>query len=272
MKPAALSRGTQLFAPLLLAAGLTLPTGACADGGDEQVTIYRCTDAQGRLSLRDSPCRRGEQQEMRGMQRPQDAPPPPPSTAAVPPPTIVVSRGPEPAPAPARSAPPPVYRCVTPDGEQYTSDSPDGNPRWVPLWTLGYPVIVGPGYGHQPGYYPSPPVRPAAGTGYGSATVPSAGDGRPRFKFDSVGRPTPLPSSSQPGVPDRLPTGGIIQGPGTWISDACVQIPQAEVCADLRDRRTALTRRYNSALQSERRQIDAEKRRIDERLDSGCRR
>ncbi|WP_228064401.1 DUF4124 domain-containing protein [Novilysobacter avium] len=79
MKPAALSRGTQLFALLLLAAGLTLPTGACADGGDEQVTIYRCTDAQGRLSLRDSPCRRGEQQEMRGMQRPQDPPPPPPA-------------------------------------------------------------------------------------------------------------------------------------------------------------------------------------------------
>lgn len=271
MKPAALPRGTQLLALLLLVAGLALPTGARADGGGDQVTIYRCTDAQGRLSLRDSPCRRGEQQETRGMQRPQDPPPPPPGAAVAPPPSVVVSREPEPAPAPARVVPPPVYRCTTPDGEQYTSDSPDGNPRWVPLWTLGYPVIVGPGYGHQPGYYPSPPVRPAAGTGYGTGTVPSADDGRPRFKFDSVGRPAPAPSSSQPGVPNRLPAGGVIQGPGTWIRDPCVQIPQVEFCADLRDRRTALTRRYNSALQSERRQIDAEKRRIDERLDSGCR-
>ncbi|KIQ95951.1 hypothetical protein TI01_2541 [Lysobacter sp. A03] len=258
------------MALLLLAAGLALPTGARAGGGDEQVTIYRCTDAQGRLSLRDSPCRRGEHQETRGMQRPQDPPPPPPGMAAAPPTSVVVSREPESAPAPTRAAPPPVYRCTTPDGEQYTSDSPEGNPRWVPLWTLGYPVIIGPGYGHPPGYYPPPPVRPAGGSGYPTGSGPNAADGRPRFKFDSVGRPAPVPSRSQPGVPERLPTAGVIQGPGTWIRDSCAPIPQAEVCADLHDRRTALTRRYNSALQSERRQIDAEKRRIDERLDSGC--
>ncbi|WP_228076651.1 DUF4124 domain-containing protein [Novilysobacter ciconiae] len=260
-----------LLATFILAIGFALPAPAAAHSDGDQVTIYRCTDAEGRLSLRDSPCRRGEQQETRGMQRPQDPPAPPPGAASAPPPTVLVIREPEPAPALVRIAPPPVYRCSTPDGEEYTSDSADGNPRWVPLWTLGYPVIVGPGYDHHPGHHPAPPVRPAAGTGYGTDRGPVA-TGRPGFKFDSVGRPTPVPSSSQPGVPDRLPTAGVIQGPGTWIRDSCVQIAQSEVCADLRNRRTLLTRRYNSALQSERRQIDAEKRRIDERLDSGCRR
>ncbi|WP_222565901.1 DUF4124 domain-containing protein [Novilysobacter antarcticus] len=271
MKPGAFPLCTNLLALLMLAAGLALPTGARADTPENLVTIYRCTDAHGRLSLRDTPCRRGEQQETRGMQRPQDPPPPPPGAAAAPTPTVAVTREPEPTGATGRIALPPVYRCMTPDGAQYTSDSPEGNPRWVPLWTLGYPVIIGPGYGHQPDYYPLPPVRPAGGTRYGTGASPTAGDGRPGFKFDSVGRPSPVPSGSQPGVPDRLPMGGVVQGPGTWIRDTCVPIPQAEVCAELRERRTALTRRYNSALQSERRQIDAEKRRIDERLDTGCR-
>ena len=32
-----------------------------------------------------------------------------------------------------------MYECVRPDNTRYTSDSNDGNPRWVPLWTLEYP-------------------------------------------------------------------------------------------------------------------------------------
>jgi len=46
--------------------------------------------------------------------------------------------------------PRPLYECITPDGENYTSDTGDGNPRWVPLWTLGYypgVPIVGPRVG-----------------------------------------------------------------------------------------------------------------------------
>ena len=54
-----------------------------------EVTIYRCTTASGALTLRDSPCLKGEQQDIRTMQRPRDpapsAPPaPPPPTPAVP--------------------------------------------------------------------------------------------------------------------------------------------------------------------------------------------
>ncbi len=257
----------------LLVLCLGFPLAAHANpAGDGQITIYRCTDARGQLSLRDTPCLPGEEQKTVAMQRPQD---PPPRPASAPPsaPSAIPVR--EAAPAPfARSMhapPPPIYRCTTPDGEQYTSDSADGNFRWVPLWTLGYyPVPVGPGYGHHPGRYPAPPVRPAAHYPYVPAPSPQPRVDRSGFMFDSVGRPSPKPTRSQPGIPDRLPAAGIVQGPGTWIRDTCVHIPQAEVCDDLRDRRSSLTRRYNSALQSERRQIDSEKRTIDDRLANEC--
>jgi hypothetical protein len=38
--------------------------------------------------------------------------------------------------------PQPMYECVTPDGDRYVSATPEGNPRWVPWWTLGYPPLV----------------------------------------------------------------------------------------------------------------------------------
>ncbi len=263
------------LALLVLATCLVMPVTARADPGDTtQITIYRCTDVQGRLALRDTPCLAGERQETTAMQRPQDPPPRPRGIVETPASASVSGGQADRAPPvdPVRGYPPPtpVYRCITPDGEQYTSESPDGNPRWVPLWTLGYPVIVGPGHDHLPGGYPAPPVRPAGDASYiGTRSQAPVGTGS-RFVFDSVGRPPPKPSQSQPGIPDRLPIGGMVQGPGTWVRDACTRIPQAEVCADLRNRRTALVRRYNSALQSERRQIDSEKRRIDEQLGSQC--
>ena len=102
-----------------------------------EVTIYRCTDAQGRLTLRDTPCRKGERQETRTMQRPTDPP-----RRSMP---KVIGRRQRAKPPRRRRAfvvqpPRPLYECVTPDGAIYTSESGEGNPRWVPLWTLGYPV------------------------------------------------------------------------------------------------------------------------------------
>ena len=110
-----------------------------------QVTVYRCIGADGDVSLRDTPCPKGERQEARTMVRPTDAPPSTPVPASAPgpggsasgaekPPRIVVVR--EPAPAP-------MYECTTPDNTTYTSDSPEGNPRWVPMWTFGWPVAAG---------------------------------------------------------------------------------------------------------------------------------
>lgn len=209
----------------------------------ENVTIYRCTDAQGRLSLRDTPCAPGEQQRVQTMQRPVDPPPAP--------------RPPPPSVAPSPAAPPvvqtvvlqpprPMYECVTPDGETYTSESAEGNPRWVPLWTLGYPVAVP--YGRPGGSF-----RAHVGIGSGHASGEL-----------SLGRPLP-PGHPPPVVPvTAYPT-------GTWVRDACHPLPQAEVCARLRDRRHALDRRYNSALQSERNEITREQRGIDARLGNDCR-
>jgi L-threonylcarbamoyladenylate synthase len=107
----------------------------------QQVTVYRCVAADGRVSLRDSPCADGERQQVRTMQKPKDAPPPATPVAPAPaparpetpaPPRVIVLRTPQ-----------PMYECVTPDGEHYTSATPEGNPRWVPLWTLGWPVYEG---------------------------------------------------------------------------------------------------------------------------------
>lgn len=236
----------RLALPLLLV--LTLPPLAPVRGGE--ITVYRCTDAAGRVSLRDTPCPRGQHQSTREMVRPKDPAPRPvsPVPAAVPPsppspaPTVLVVRAPE-----------PVYECVTPDGERYTASNPDGNPRWVPLWTLGYPV------------YPHVPARPE---GVHGRVDLGGGHVRGRVEFGSA--LPPRPPLVRP-VPTPHPTGTVAAFPtGTWIRDACTRLPQAEVCARLRDRRYALDRRYNSALQSERQRITDEQRLIDAQLGEAC--
>lgn len=210
----------------------TVPTTPAA-----QVVIYRCTDAQGRLSLRDSPCPAGSQQDVRRMQRPKDAPlplpaPPVPTAtpAAVPAaPAILVLR-----------APRPLYECVMPDGERYTSDTPEGNPRRVPAWTLGYPAlqratVIEPG-GLELGYGP--------------------GGWRGRYSSGSV-REVVVPT----------PAG---YGAETWVRDACHPLPQAEVCARLRDRRDEIgTRRFN-AQPSDRERLERERRAVIERIAADC--
>lgn len=238
------ARAAVIALPLVLAAA-TLPAAT----PPAQVTIYRCVDAAGRLSLRDSPCRRGEKQEVRAMLRPTD---PPPHRAA--------PAAPRRTPAPVVDATPalprvvyltpprPLYECTTPDGARYSSESPEGNPRWVPLWTLGGPVLVVPGHG--------------AGGGYGAHVDYRDGDRRVRI---DAGR--------------RWRTPGTVVGPssvyapaGTWIRDTCHALPPEEACARLVDERERLDRRYHSALQGERDTIVRTQRGIDARLASECRR
>ena len=183
----------QLLRPsllLLLLASIALPARLHA----QEVTIYRCIGAAGKLTLRDSPCAKGETQEVRSMQRPKD-----PAPVALP----VTKAAPPPAPAPPREVqviyrtpPRPMYECVTADGEQYTSDNGEGNPRSVPLWTLGYPM-----WSH----------RGAAAADH------TAEPGRPIDR-----RP---PSVHLPGV--------IVPGGYTWVRDECHALPQQEVCSRL---------------------------------------
>lgn len=200
----------------------------------QDVTIYRCVSAKGNLTLRDSPCAKGEEQEVRAMQRPKD---PAGGMAAIakpaPPPIVAPQREVQ---VVYKTPPRPMYECVTPDGERYTSDNGEGNPRSVPLWTLGYPA-----WPHRIG---------------GGAPGSTPGSRPPGEQPDGAERP-PRP-------------GFVLPGGSTWVRDECHPLPQEEVCARLSNRRYEIIRRYNSAMQSERRQLELEQRGIDARIDNDC--
>ncbi|MCC4594237.1 DUF4124 domain-containing protein [Xanthomonas campestris pv. phormiicola] len=230
-----------LVRPALLLTALLQLAGAAwaqstqtvsSDGMQGAVRIYRCIGHSGAVSLQNAPCENARQQQVLDMQRPRDPPPRPTTTLSTDPARAAAS----PAPLPQREIrivsvqpPQPMYECVTSEGQRYTSDDNEGNPRWVPLWTIGYAGGDGDGYRH----------------GHGG------GNG---------GRPPPV----YPGAGVVVPAGS------TLIRDTCNALPPQEVCARLTDRRWELIRRYNSALQSERRALETEQRGIDARLDRDC--
>lgn len=223
---------------------------AClATAAAQEVVIYRCVGKQGQLTLRDSPCAPGETQQTRSMQRPRDpapgtAPPVAVSPASVsPPPSAITER------VVYRNPPRPMYECVTPEGERYTSDDGEGRPRWVPNWAGAYPY----------------PVWPHPHGGGISGNIPIGNGGNISFQS---GNPTPLPPTPRP--PGHPPGGVILPAVGVWVRDECHALPQAEVCARLSDRRYEILRRYGSAMPSERRTLDLEQRGIDARLASDC--
>lgn len=215
----------------------------------QEVTIYRCIGKQGQLTLRDSPCAPGETQQTRSMQRPRD-----PAPAA--PAPVDVRPVPVPPAMPAervvyRSAPRPMYECITPEGDRYSSDDGEGRPRWVPYWVGGWPHPVWP--------------RPHGGSISGHIDIGRGGS----LSFRS-GSPTPLPPSPRP--PGHSPGGHVIlPAGGAWVRDECHELPQAEICAHLSDRRYEILRRYGSAMPSERRALDLEQRGIDARMANDCR-
>jgi len=215
-----------------LSLAVLLPAAPAVRAADE-VTIYRCVDARGKLTLRDTPCAKGEKQETRTMLRPKDAPPRP--AAATPPREreLVVERAPA-ALVPAR----PLYECVTPDGDRYASDTAEGNPRWVPLWTLGYPMFA-------------PVPRREAGV-----------DFRIRNRHVDISGGNRVVSG--PVYPAAA------YGAGTWVRDTCYQLPQEEVCDRLLDRRDTVRRRFFNAQQSERDVLRVEERGLNARLANDC--
>ena len=137
---------------LLLLVGLVVVSAARAD----DVTIYRCVDPAGKISLQDSPCPANARQQVREMQRPQDPPPRPPQAEATP------------IPAPQPQAPEirivhvrdpqPLYECRNPDtGETYMSQTGVPEGRYVPFSTLGYGDPFANVGGRTP--TPSPAIR-----------------------------------------------------------------------------------------------------------------
>ena len=116
----------------LAAAGMLHAAEPSATG---KVTIYRCVDAKGKVSLQDSPCAKTSQQESREMLRPKDAPPVK-KKPVNPEPVIAL-------PAPTQNyiplpAPPVLYQCTDYEGKVRDSENYDPNPRCEPLWALGF--------------------------------------------------------------------------------------------------------------------------------------
>ncbi len=193
-----------------------------------EVQIYRCTAADGHVSLQDTPCANTQTQQVRTMTRPQDPPPRPPAPPSAP---AVTPNAPQVVERTVYLAPPrAMYECTTPDGDRYTSDDDRGNPRWVPYWTLGYPT-----------------VRPR------SALGTSIGDPEKRLH-----------------PPARDINWPVAAGGGRWIHDDCFMLPPREVCARLRDRRSALSTRFFNAQPSERDRLRLEQRSLDARLNNDC--
>ncbi len=228
---------TRCLLPSLMLCTLVASVAMPASAQDsDALIIYRCTDAKGRLALRDSPCLQGERQETRSMVRPKDAPPrplqpvaPPPSVAPAPlPPQVIVV-----------NAPRPLYECVAPDNTRYLSDTPEGRARWMPIWPNGYPITP----------YPERPP--------GQLNI-RVDNGRVSGGYDS--------GATRVRVPTYAEFGG-----GTWVRDPCHALPQVEVCARLRDQRSDLRRRFTIAQPSERALLGSEERSINARLDQDCR-
>lgn len=223
---------------LPLSVALLCATAAPGVADAQGVTVYRCTDARGKVELRDSPCAKDKLQTTRKLVR-MAAPPPPRRLAPV------RVDAPPVAPAPPQyvfvTAPRPMYECVTPDGERYTSDSPEGNPRWMPLWALDYPVLA------QRDIY-----RPGG-------TSIRYRDGRVDARIRSGG------------VERRVvPTVAAYGNAGTWVRDACSALPPREACAQLRDRRDELRRQAFNAQPSDRAVLEREERGINARLSQDC--
>lgn len=252
-----------LLLPLLAFAGVQARA-------QDDVTIYRCTDAQGQLTIGNTPCAQGQRQQTQSMLRPKDAPP---STAAPDP-----VETPQPVVAPrmvVTTAPRPLYECVRPDGSVYESDSGDGDPRWVPLWTLGYPgdavgyggmVVQNGRGGSRPGRMSAPPSAGISAPRPSGISAPSSSSisipppwERPRPP------PPPRPRPPHPGDDD-----GYGYGYGTWVRDECYALPQGEVCARLSDRREELRRRFFNAQQRERDVLRVEERGLNARLANDC--
>ena len=145
-----------LFALLVGAGSLALPSPPAQ--AQDNVVIYRCTDANGALTVQnDVPCPKGSKQERRVIQSvPAAASPPPaymppamapvvpaPSPAAPPPPPPPPpdsdpATPPESAIADADRLPPPLlFECHTYDNDRYLSDDGNPPPRCYRMTTTG---------------------------------------------------------------------------------------------------------------------------------------
>ena len=120
-------------APATTASAAVVPARKPSAG---TVTVHRCVDVRGHVTLQDEPCPKGIRDEARQMLRPTD-PAPGQRPRPVAPATLAMD---EPLASPRRELipPPPMYRCTSYDGNERFSESYDPNPRCEPL-VIYYP-------------------------------------------------------------------------------------------------------------------------------------
>ena len=120
---------TWLVPGLLLLVFAGLATAADNKPAPPTVTIHRCVDGKGHITLQDDACPTGSQDSPRVMQRPKD---PAPTPAPAPPLAPTLEPEPEWTPAPPRPPPPDMFVCTSHDGSERYSESYDPNPRCEP--------------------------------------------------------------------------------------------------------------------------------------------
>lgn len=120
-------------------ASLAIFLFAVGPAATQDLTVYRCQDAGGGVTLQDEPCAAGQAQSERRMVRPQDPAPRPAADPADDEPAPVALAGPPPGP-PMPYPPPPLFQCTDYDGEVRFSENYDPDTRCVPLSVLGYDV------------------------------------------------------------------------------------------------------------------------------------
>src|SRR5690606_2415188 len=161
-EPERMPRRFHLMATLILAAATTAPASA-------QVTLYRCTDPAGQLTVQNQPCPPGSSQREQSVggvsSTPEPAPdrPAPIAGAAAQPMDPAAARGndegfrlwdsaslaseralAEAAAAVApRPPPPPLYRCSSRAGDHYLSETSEPAPQCIALRTAGRAVRGG---------------------------------------------------------------------------------------------------------------------------------
>ena len=127
------------------------------------VVIYRCTDANGAVTVQnDTPCPKGSKQTRRVLETPPpsaapayvEAPAVVPDPVPAPPPPAPEPPAPAPDPASAaaqpdgeRLPPPPLFECTTFDNDHYLSDDGTPSERCAPLEISGIGDGAAPGVG-----------------------------------------------------------------------------------------------------------------------------
>lgn len=194
-------------------------------------TVYKCTDAQGHVTYRGTPCAAGQRQQVLHLAAAPSAPAPPITAAAQPLPPPPVPTPAPPAPRVSRAPPPVLYRCArATDDSTYLSRTDRTRPYWVPSGMLDW-------------------QRPLAEV-----------DGSRQGKGVGMSAPELMPD----------PTAQMIGG-GVYVRvhDVCRQLPPRAACTALREQYEANEEAIHQAFESDRAPLRKRRQQLRTQM-AGC--